>query len=441
MNAEVPQDYEEVLAFLFAQLPMFSTTGASALHPSLDRIELLCEAMQHPERNFKSVHIAGTNGKGSTSHILAACMQTAGYKTGLYTSPHLVDIRERIRIDGQLIPKEMVLQFVQRYWEAIHRIQPSYFELNVAMAFWAFSELKVDVAIIETGLGGTWDSTNIIIPELSVITNISLDHTHILGDTLAAIAGEKAGIIKEGVPVVIGQRHEETEPVFSKQAILKNAPIVYAASVVDGAIVAEGAQYQEMKLVTHKDAAIMNIKTDLLGAFQLHNIKTSIAAVAVLETLGWKVNAKVFREAVSRVKELTGLRGRWDIIRQQPLVIADVGHNPDGINQIMRQLQHEEYRERRKHVVVGFVADKDVEAALKQLPTDAEYYFTQAQVPRALAVHLLGDKANHLGLEGTEFATVAEAVAAALAACKASEMVLIMGSFFIVGEALAFLEP
>ncbi len=440
MQLAVPLDYESAVKFMFEQLPMFSKTGADALNPKLDKIIKLCNSIGNPEQQFKSVHIAGTNGKGSTSHILAACLQEAGYKTGLYTSPHLIDLRERIRINGALLNKALLTTFINSFWSIIQEVQPSYFELNVALAFWAFAKEGVDIAIIETGLGGRWDSTNIITPEVSVITNISLDHTHILGNSIAEIAGEKAGIIKPKKPVIIGLSQDETAAVFSRQAILNQTQLTYADIMFEGAIVHTGAESQTIKFADTRNYNIIEVTTDLLGSFQVDNLKTALATIVTLQQLGWKVDIDTFRKAAARVKKLTGLRGRWEFIRTQPLIIADVAHNPNGISMIVRQLQHPDLNQKKQHIIIGFVADKDVKEALSLLPQNATYYFTQARIPRALMAEDLKKFAAELNLEGTTYPTVSEAIAQALKNCDDEDLLLITGSFFIVGEALEFLD-
>lgn len=440
MQLAVPLDYESAVKFMFEQLPMFSKTGADALNPKLDKIIKLCNSIGNPEQQFKSIHIAGTNGKGSTSHILAACLQEAGYKTGLYTSPHLVDLRERIRINGALLDPALLTTFINSFWTIIQEVQPSYFELNVALAFWAFAQKGVDVAVIETGLGGKWDSTNIITPEVSVITNISLDHTHILGNSIAEIAGEKAGIIKPKKPVIIGLSQDETAAVFSRQAILNQTQLTYADIMFEGAIVRTDAESQTIKFVDTRNYNIIEITTDLLGSFQVDNLKTALATIVTLEQLGWKVDIDIFRKAAAQVKTLTGLRGRWEFIRTQPLTIADVAHNPNGISMIVRQLQHPDLNHKKQHIIIGFVADKDVKEALSLLPQNATYYFTQARIPRALMAEDLKKFAAELNLEGNTYPTVSEAITQALKNCDDEDLLLITGSFFIVGEALEFLD-
>lgn len=440
MHPEVPLDYESAIKFMFDQLPMFTRTGIDALNPKLDKIQQLCNHIGNPEKQFKSIHIAGTNGKGSTSHILAACLQEAGYKTGLYTSPHLIDLRERIRIDGQLLDKQLLTFFINTFRDIIDTVMPSYFELNVALAFWAFATEKVDIAIIETGLGGRWDSTNIIIPEISVITNISLDHTHILGHTIPEIAAEKAGIIKEKKPVIIGLSQEETAAVFSRYAILNHTQLIYADIMFDGAIVRTDAESQTIKFVDTRNYNIIEIETDLLGSFQADNLKTSLATIVTLQSLGWNVDLDIFKKAVTKVKALTGLRGRWEMVQTTPLVIADVAHNPNGMSMVTHQLQHPQFSLKQQHIIIGFVADKDVKEALSLLPQDARYYFTQAAIPRALNAADLQAFAQELNMEGEVYPTVGLALEAALHHCSDEDLVLITGSFFIVGEALEYLD-
>lgn len=425
---------------MLEQLPMFSKIGTKALNPSLDKILAFSEVLGSPEKKFKSIHIAGTNGKGSTSHILAATFQKAGYKTGLYTSPHLVDIRERIRINGVPFAEEQLTSFINTHRAAIEAIKPSYFELNVAMAFEVFTQEAVDIAIIETGLGGTWDSTNIIIPELSVITNIGLDHTQILGDTIPQIAGEKAGIIKPGVPVVIGTTQKETDAVFSKTAILNQTKLCYADTIYDAVFVSKSAKQQVLKLVDKTQMKIYEVHTDLLGDFQAENIITAMTAVRLMQQSGWNVNESICIEALKNVKQATGLRGRWDWIQTEPNVILDVAHNPDGIAAVVDQLTHINLKNSNLHIVIGFVADKDVAQALALLPQSAIYYFTQARVPRAMPVAQLQETASASGKQGSSYASIEEATAAALSQARPEDTILITGSFFIVGEALDFLE-
>lgn len=430
--------YKEALDLLLQRLPMFSRMGGKAVKPGLGNITALCAALDNPQQNKKFVHIAGTNGKGSTSHIIAATLQKAGYKTGLYTSPHLVDLRERIRINGTPVSKDFIVDFVRNSLPLMDSIQPSYFELNVAMAFKAFSDEAVDIAVIETGLGGRLDSTNIIMPELSVITNISYDHTDILGNTLAAIAGEKAGIIKDNIPVVIGETQAETESVFFRQALMHQSPILFADSIWDMVKVSDDACSQQFKAVNKASREIFDISTDLLGNYQAANIKTALAASDLLGNAGWNVNSTTCVAALGNVKQATGLRGRWDFVRHHPDVVLDVAHNPAGITLAMDNLERlrQSKKNGRVHIVCGFVKDKDINAALKLMPKDAHYYFTQAATPRAMPAGELAQAGDNTGLHGASFPAVKEAVQAALSAAAPDDIVIITGSFFIVGEAM-----
>ncbi|HRP90675.1 MAG TPA: folylpolyglutamate synthase/dihydrofolate synthase family protein [Edaphocola sp.] len=436
----VPNNFEEAVQYLMEQLPMFSKQGKEALKPKLDNIIQFCAFLGHPEKQFKAVHIAGTNGKGSTSHILAAVFQVAGYKTGLYTSPHLIDIRERIKINGVLIPKDDFVFFLKENWQIIQQIKPSYFELNVAMAFWYFAKEKVDIAIIETGLGGIWDSTNIILPEVSVITNISLDHTNILGNTIEKISESKAGIIKPNTPVVIGVSQDETAKVFSKTAILNNTTLVYADLLFQVAIVGTDTFSQHLKIINNKSREIFDIHTDLLGSYQLENIRTALAAVIVLEQKGWLVNKNVFKTAVEKVKVITGFRGRWEKLQAKPLLVADVGHNPAGLGFVAEQLRHPTLKDKKKYIITAFVSDKDVKQALGILPYDAQYFLSQAKVPRAMPIKDLVSIASSLNLQFKAFNSIAEALENALSEAEEDALVLITGSFFTVAEGLLFFE-
>lgn len=431
--------YPEAIEYLMQRLPMFARVGNEAIKKGLTNIIALCDALDHPERKFPSIHIAGTNGKGSTSHLIASALQHQGYKTGLYTSPHLVDLRERIRINGVPVPEAFVIGFVERVKPLIDTIQPSYFELNVAMAFTAFAEYGVDVAVIETGLGGRLDSTNIITPVLSVITNIGLEHTQILGDTLAEIAGEKAGIIKEGVPVVVGESHEETEPVFFRHALNRHTVIHYADTLWDMVRNGQDHAYQYFKAVHKGDQVIYDVKTDLLGSYQLHNVKTALTACELLNRNGWNLPRERVLESLALVKPATGLRGRWDWVRQRPNIILDVAHNPDGMKYLNENLNAAGIRG-NLYIVCGFVSDKDVASALRLFPGEARFFFTQANVPRAMPVDQLVELATGQGRTGNAFPDVKAALTAARAAAGPEDTILVTGSFFIVGEAMEVLD-
>jgi dihydrofolate synthase/folylpolyglutamate synthase len=421
---------------------LFANKGRDALKHDLVNIRKLCKILDEPQEQFKSIHIAGTNGKGSVSHMLAAILQEAGYKVGLYTSPHLTDFRERIRIDGKPISKEWVVSFVEKLKPVtIETIEPSFFELTVAMAFAAFAEEKVDVAIIETGLGGRLDSTNIITPVLSVITNISYDHKDVLGNTLGEIAAEKAGIIKQAVPVIIGQQHNETERVFFEHAVRNQATIYHAEAMWDMVRVGQNARYQYFKAVHRARREMLDLSTDLLGSYQQYNLRTALAAVEVLIAMQEfsKLTIDIALQAFAKVKRLTGLRGRWDLLQQQPLIIADVGHNAAGMQEVMKQW--EQVDAPQKHIVVGFVKDKEVGEALSCFPADAVCYFCSAQTPRALPAADLRAQGMLKGLQGEAYATVAEALNTAREKMAADDALLITGSFMVVGEAMDSMMP
>lgn len=425
-------NYQQTIDYLYGQLPMFSKVGASALKNDLLNIRELCGILNHPETKFQSVHIAGTNGKGSTSHMLSAIFQQAGYKTGLYTSPHLHDFRERIRINGEMIPEEDVIQFVARMRSSMDTIQPSFFEVTVAMAFEYFAQQKVDVAIIETGLGGRLDSTNIITPILSLITNISYDHMNILGDTLPLIAYEKAGIIKPDVPVVISETQEETAQVFSETADLRHSPIRFADQDWRITHHEPGARLLKITAQDTLSGTSYPLVLDLPGHYQEKNVLGVLSAVQILQQAGWKISPTDISTALSGVKQLTGLGGRWEVVKEHPYTVLDVGHNEAGIRAILEQLTLVSYK--RLHIVIGFVKDKDVEAALKQLPADAVYYFTKAQIPRAMQETDLLQIAHAVGLQGNAYADVPAAYKAAQEHAAQDDMVLVCGSVFIVGE-------
>ena len=425
-------NYQQTLDYLFTRLPMFSRIGAAAYKADLTNTIRLCDSLGNPQYTFKSIHVAGTNGKGSTSHMLAAILQTAGYKTGLYTSPHLKDFRERIKIDGEMIKEEFVIAFTEKIKPLIEDIEPSFFEITVAMAFEYFAQQQVDVAVIETGLGGRLDSTNIIIPELSIITNIGWDHMNLLGDTLEKIAFEKAGIIKEGIPVIIGEVLPETEIVFEKTAKEKNAPLTIAShkrQVVDWnwekhELVAEVAEDH------HTDHKKYHL--DLPGVYQTKNLLTVLEACSKLQQLGWKIDEKIIHKGLQHTRKLTGLHGRWEIIHSSPLVVLDVAHNVDGIHELVKQAEVTEHN--HLHIVIGMVKDKDIERVLALLPKNAVYYFTKAQIPRALPEDELMETAGKLKLKGDSFSDVNEALEFALQHTHPDDLVIVCGSVFLVGE-------
>ncbi len=425
----IDADYRQTLDYLFARLPMFSRIGAAAIKKDLGNTLALCTALGNPQLQLKCIHIAGSNGKGSTSHMLAAIFQQAGYKTGLYTSPHLADFRERIRINGRMIPKSFVTDFVEKNRREIERIEPSFFEITVAMAFAAFADEQVDIAIIETGLGGRLDSTNVITPELSIITNISLEHTDILGKTIAAIAGEKAGIIKAGRPILIGEEDPESLPVFIAKANSVQAPISLATDHWN--LKTYGEKYLAHTLNKGKD---LLLDCPLQGAYQLANITTVLAATELMQGLGWKLSESAIRQGLASVKSLTGLRGRWDCWQEIPLIMADVAHNPAGL--IIALRDWEKVKARKKHILLGFVRDKDVRGALALFPKDAQLHFCAARVPRALPADELASMAAEQGLKGQTHSSVAEGLSKIQNEMQADDALLITGSFFIVGEAM-----
>lgn len=427
--------WQETLSYLFDKLPMFSNLGKSAIRKDLTNIRKLCKALNEPQQHFKSIHIAGTNGKGSTSHMLAAVLQKAGYKVGLYTSPHLSDFRERIRINGAPVSKEWVIDFVQSRRSLIESIEPSFFEITVAMAFKAFKDFEADIAVVETGLGGRLDSTNIIDPILSVITNISFDHKDVLGNSLKEIAREKAGIIKQDRPVLIGEYQEETWEVFLEISSEKQAPLYKADGFWDLIKMSRNTDYRFYEAIHKTTPGRFELKTDLQGAYQQYNIKTVLAATEILTAAGIPdIPLETVIKALSEVKRLTGLRGRWECLGKKPLVIADVAHNPAGIKEVMEQWK--QVNARRKHIVAGFVKDKDVEEVLSFFPKDAVYHFCNAGVPRAMPVSDLAVLALKAGLEGSTYPRVSEAVKGALESMNPEDALLITGSFFVVGEIL-----
>ena len=413
--------YEEALNWLFKQLPMFSRVGAAAYKPGLDTSLALDAHFGHPHRRFKSIHVGGTNGKGSTSHTLAAILQSQGYRVGLYTSPHLVSFRERIRVNGEMIPQEAVANFVTRFRQSGYEGHPSFFELTMMMAFDWFARAQVDYAVIEVGMGGRLDSTNIITPVGCVITNISKDHTQFLGDTLEKIAGEKAGIIKTGIPVVIGEAEGGVRKVFADKALEVSAPITFAQ---------ETLQYPLREF-------------ELKGDYQKANYQTVMTAVDMLRSVGLEISDEAVAKGLANVCELTGLAGRWMTLSQEPLTIADTGHNEAGLRYNFAQLERlkSEVPGRKLHIVCGFVADKDVDHILSLFPKEAIYYLTQAQIPRAMPVATLTEKAREHGIAGQSFSTVPEAYATALQAAEPQDLIYVGGSTFIVADLLLHLFP
>lgn len=424
--------YKDTLDYLYSRLPMFHRVGASAYKGDLSNTLAICDLLGHPEQKFKSIHIAGTNGKGSTSHMLAAILQTAGYKTGLYTSPHLKDFRERIRINGQMIPENYVVSFVQQYRKEFEQIEPSFFEWTVGLAFDYFASEKVDIAVIETGMGGRLDSTNVVIPVLSVITNIGFDHTQFLGDTKEKIAWEKAGIIKPGIPVVISEKQEETTPVFIQKAADCKSEITFASDKYKVGITVRSHEHILVNVFEKDNIRFQEIKLDLPGNYQKKNLAGVLLSTEILKTKGFKISDQHIKDALSSVKELTGFKGRWYKIADDPLTIADTAHNADGVREITDQLKLFSYN--KLHYVFGAVQDKDISEILALLPGDAVYYFCRPDLPRALDVLTLAESAGKAGLKGTAYSSVSEALHAAQAAAKKDDLVLVGGSTFVVAE-------
>ena len=426
-------NYQQTIEYLYAQLPMFSRIGAIAYKADLHNTIELCKALDDPQNTFKTIHIAGTNGKGSTSHMLAAILQQAGYKTGLYTSPHLKDFRERIKINGEMITEAFVTNFVQKTKALSEKVEPSFFELTVAMAFDYFAREKVDIAVIETGLGGRLDSTNIITPILSIITNIGWDHMNILGDSLKKIAFEKAGIIKPGVPVVIGEYLPLTKGVFLDKAIQQKAPIHLVQDDYLVTNITIGAYSLNCTVTNSEQNLTENFTLDLNGLYQTNNLCTVLCAAGILTTLGFNIKQETKKYALANVKKLTGLFGRWQVLQEQPLIVLDVAHNEDGIQQVIRQL-NTFYPDKNTHFVLGIAKDKEIDAVLKLLPVRATYYFSQAQIPRALAAKDLQTKASTYKLYGDCFDNVNVAIEAAKLNADEDAIIIVCGSVFLVGE-------
>lgn len=428
--------YTETLDFLYHSLPVFQHIGGSAYKPGFDNIVALEQELGEPHRRFRSVHVAGTNGKGSVSHMLAAVLQAAGYRTGLFTSPHLKDFRERIKVNGQMISEEEVVNFVEQYREAIDRIQPSFFEITTAIAFDYFAREQVDVAVIEVGMGGRLDSTNVIRPLASVITNISWDHAQFLGDTLEKIAGEKAGIIKEMTPVVIGESQIESQLTFITRAKECSAPILFADQlyrVVDRQYV--GVNQQQFTIESRLDGETFALTVDLLGDYQRKNILTVLTTLDVLNgSGGLTLPREAVVEGLASATATTGLSGRWQVVNKAPLTVCDTGHNEGGLREIVAQIARQHYR--KLYMVLGFVADKDLDKVLPLLPKEAHYLFTRAGIERALDEKLLAERAAAYGLLGEMLPNVTAAVKRARELASPEDMIYIGGSTFIVAEFL-----
>lgn len=422
--------YQQALTYLYSRLPMFQQVGAPALKMGLRNILAFSKALGEPHKAYPTVHIAGTNGKGSTAHLIAAALQAAGYRVGLYTSPHYRDFRERIKVNGTYISQEAVAAFVERHRDTIEEIQPSYFEVTVAMAFDYFREAQVDVAVIETGLGGATDSTNIITPVLSVITNVSYDHMQVLGDTLPQIASVKAGIIKPGVPVVIGEHQAETDAVWEARAQENASPLVYAQDRI--AVSWQGGDYRSTTFgVQASDFGFERLQAQVFGNYQIYNVGTALAVLAQLRP-HFEVSDHAIVKGFAELKSITNMIGRWDVLAESPLTLTDSGHNEAGVRYIVAQLEQIPHRE--LHIVWGVVNDKAIDKMLSMLPRQARYYFTRPNVPRGLAADRLAAQAIPFKLVGEVYESVAEAWAAARLKASAEDLIFIGGSSFVVAE-------
>ncbi|MCX8019926.1 MAG: bifunctional folylpolyglutamate synthase/dihydrofolate synthase [Chitinophagaceae bacterium] len=431
-------NYRETLDYLYSRLPMFSRIGAAAFKKDLTNIRKLCAYLNQPHTAFKSIHVAGTNGKGSVSHMLAAIFQSCGYKTGLYTSPHLKDFRERIKINGIMAPEEFITETTKKLKPVIEDTEPSFFEISVALAFAWFAEAKTDIAVVEVGLGGRLDSTNIITPELSVITNIGRDHMDMLGDTLEKIAYEKAGIIKPHVPVVVGETQEETSAVFEKIAAQNHAPIFFAdqrRKIIQAELISDsvtGKPLLQLVICDTLGHSEDKFLCGLTGMYQKKNILTVLEACEQMKKKGWMLPDAQLKSGLLHVAELTGLRGRWEVLRKRPQLVLDVAHNEPGILEVVRQIEITPHC--KLHIVFGMVKDKDTQKILELLPREADYYFTQADIPRALACEELQRQADARNLKGTAFKNVNEAIQSALAKAETDDLIVVCGSLFVIGE-------
>lgn len=421
-------NYQETIDYLFNVTPLFQNIGKDAYKEGLDNTIILDNHFNNPHKKFRTIHIAGTNGKGSCSHTIAAILQSAGYKTGLYTSPHLIDFSERIKVNGEPIEKEFVIDFVKQNKDFFEPLHPSFFELTTAMAFLYFAEKKVDVAVIEVGLGGRLDCTNIITPDLSIITNISFDHTQFLGNTLKDIAKEKAGIIKEKKPVIIGEYTPETKTVFEDKAKSTNSDIIFAE---DNKLI-NGYKQTENGLLLYKSDKIKDLYGELNGLYQVKNTNTILNAVYKLIELGYNIDETNIKNGFRNVCHLTGLMGRWQKLEENPTIICDTGHNIGGMKYIVEQLSRMKYD--KLHIIIGMVNDKDISGVISLLPKNAKYYFTQASVKRALPAEQVKEIANNHGLKGEAYSSVEKALTIAKNNAKENDLIFIGGSTFIVAD-------
>ena len=428
-------NYNQTLEFLFQSLPAFETQGATGYKPGLERISAFCRHIGNPQRNFFTIHVAGTNGKGSVAHIIASVLLQAGYRTGLFTSPHLVDFRERIRVDGEMIPKQKVVNFVDKHHDKMVELELSFFEMTAAMAFDYFAQSDVEVAVIETGLGGRLDATNIIVPILSIITNIGLEHTALLGDTLQKIAAEKAGIIKKSIPVIVGEADNRYNEVFEQVAAANKSRVIYAEKAFLCEEQHSEGEHQRFRLRRTRDNQAFEVELDLQGNYQRRNIVTASAAVDFLhEETPLTISRRAYLEGMKNAAANTSLMGRWQKLAEVPLTICDTGHNAHGIAWVARQLSETPHRE--LYCIIGFVRDKDLAHILPLLPHDAHYIFTQARSERALPAADLTAKAAIYGLHGEAVEQVADALVRARELASAEDMIFIGGSTYVVAEVL-----
>ncbi|OQC44402.1 MAG: Folylpolyglutamate synthase [Bacteroidetes bacterium ADurb.Bin028] len=427
-------NYQEVIEFMFNSLPMYQRVGAAAYKANLDNTLAFDKITGSPHKKYKTIHIAGTNGKGSVSHSLASILQEAGYKTGLYTSPHLTDYRERIRVNGKKIEESFITEFINSHKNFIKNVKPSFFEMSVALAFKYFELQQVEVAVIEVGMGGRLDSTNIILPELSVITNIGLDHTQFLGNSLAEIAGEKAGIIKQNIPVVIGERQKETEEVFLKKAKEKNSKISFASDNYACKILNSNLKYSNFEVEKKTSDKSYTLNFNLSGKYQEKNLATILETVDNLRNQGFCISDENVKQGLENLIKNTGFHGRWETLSTEPLTICDTGHNKDGLSYTIEQLLSLEFKKLR--FVLGFVNDKNVDEVLKLFPKNAEYYFCKAQIPRALDEKILLEKANLVSINGKSFENVSSAYHAAKKDADKNDVIFIGGSTFVVADLL-----
>ena len=426
-------NYQQTLDYLYKQLPMYQRVGSAAFKKDLTNIIALCEQLRQPHQQFKSIHIAGTNGKGSSAHMLAAILQAQGYKVGLYTSPHYKDFRERVKVDGSLMPESYVTDFVEQHKDAFEQIQPSFFEITVAMAFDYFAKAKVDIAVIEVGLGGRLDSTNIIQPIVSVITNISFDHQQFLGNTLRAIAGEKAGIIKEKVPVVIGETHPETKEVFLDKAKAFNAEIVFADQHYEVVFQEELLDTTLYKVYRNGKEYYDKLEVQVRGPYQYKNLQTVFQLLELLPT-DVEVSEAAIIKGLKNVQKLTYFIGRWQLLDTKPVILCDSAHNEAGLQYMQEGLSNIPHRQ--LHMVIGMVADKDVSKALSMFPVDAQYYFAKPAIPRGLDQNKLLKYAQEAGLSGMAYESVGDALAAAKTKATRDDLIYIGGSIFVVAEVI-----